>query len=190
MIQQQYSSSKRDHISHQQHSLNNNNAGAEVHSQHASRQKLPSGSSANDNSQKVLTQVSASGKQNKSYVVGPKNSMPPSAQNSLLNATLMAMINQKQGKSQTRPKSKSGTNAYQIGKKPVGRAKSACKGKAELFNSTAPIKFFSNLEETVREITTLNGANLKMSNGATAKIVNRPSSKNKHQAVKDHVYSG
>ena len=31
-----------------------------------------------------------------------------------------------------------------------------------MFNSTAPIKFFSNLEETVKEITTLNGANIKL----------------------------
>ena len=31
-----------------------------------------------------------------------------------------------------------------------------------MFNSTAPIKFFTNLEETVREITT--GANLKFNN--------------------------
>ena len=41
-------------------------------------------------------------------------------------------------------------------RKQTGRAKSACKGggsKAEMFNSTAPIKFFSNLEDTVREIT-------------------------------------
>ena len=148
-----------------------------------------------DHSQKGLTQVSSSGKQNKSFVVGPKNSLPPTAQNSLLNATLMAMINQKQGgKSQSRSKSKSGANAYQIGKKSVGRAKSACKGKVELFNSTAPIKFFSNLEETVREITTLNGAgNLKIGSGTSTKLSNRPGGKGtKHHAVKDHhaVYSG
>jgi len=32
-----------------------------------------------------------------------------------------------------------------------------------MFNSTAPIKFFSNLEETVREITSGNTTNLKLS---------------------------
>ena len=45
--------------------------------------------------------------------------------------------------------------------KASGRTKSANKGKAELFNSTAPIKFFSNLEDTVRELgSSLQGAKM------------------------------
>ena len=63
----------------------------------------------------------------------------------------------------------------------MGRAKSACKEKVELFNSTAPIKFFSNLEETVREITTLNGASLKLSSSKR-----RQSSQNRQ---KDQIYA-
>jgi len=31
------------------------------------------------------------------------------------------------------------------------RAKSACRGKSDIFNSTTPIKFFSNLEESIRD---------------------------------------
>ena len=66
------------------------------------------------------------------------------------------MMGTKPVKNPTSLKTKSGT------KRATSRAKSACKGKAELFNSTAPIKFFSNLEETVRDITSGN-TNIKLS---------------------------
>ena len=67
-------------------------------------------------------------------------------------------MGQKQAKNQSNQKSNAGPNS----KKSVGRPKSACKGKADMFNSTAPIKFFSNFEETVKDITTLNGANIRL----------------------------
>ena len=106
---------------------------------------------------------SSSGKQNKSYMIGPKSTLPPSAaQNQkLVNATIKAMITQKPA-TKTNSSSKSKTSAAV--RKSTTRAKSACKGgKAEMFNSTAPIKFFSNLEETVREITQGNtNMNLKL----------------------------
>ena len=71
------------------------------------------------------------------------------------NAKAQSYSNQKQ-------KSSSGAqhSSFNSRQKSGTRAKSACKGaagKAELFNSTAPIKqFFSNLEDTVKDLAALN----------------------------------
>ena len=73
----------------------------------------------------------------------------------------MAMMGHKHAKNQSNQKSSAGPNSS-FSKKSVGRPKSACKGKADIFNSTAPIKFFSNFEETVKDITALNGVNIKL----------------------------
>ena len=73
----------------------------------------------------------------------------------------MAMMGHKHAKNQSNQKSSAGPNSSFL-KKSVGRPKSACKGKADIFNSTAPIKFSSNLEETVKDIKTLNTANIKL----------------------------
>ena len=53
----------------------------------------------------------------------------------------MAMMGHKHAKNQSNQKSSAGPNSSFL-KKSVGRPKSACKGKADIFNSTAPIKFF------------------------------------------------
>ena len=140
----------------------------EHHSLQSSKQKL----SGIDNSIHINKETSVSRKQTGSSSKqntskAPKNSLPPTAQSSLLNTTLMAMISQKpSAASKSNQKQKALASAYTQSKKTAStamgtnRAKSANKGhKVDMFNSTAPIKFFSNLEETVREITNQNCAN-------------------------------
>ena len=64
------------------------------------------------------------------------------------------MINHKSGKASVKVANKKNGQSSLVTKKVLkvtNRAKSACRGKTELFNYTAPIKFFSNLEEGGRE---------------------------------------
>ena len=63
-------------------------------------------------------------------------------------------MNNKSGKTSVRIGGKKPVQAQLVSKKVLkvaGRAKSACRGKTELFNQTAPIKFFSNIDEKGRE---------------------------------------
>lgn len=63
-------------------------------------------------------------------------------------------MNNKTGKASVKIGGKKPVQPQLVSKKVLkvaGRAKSACRGKTELFNQTAPIKFFTNLEEGGRE---------------------------------------
>lgn len=87
----------------------------------------------------------------------PKPKQAASNQSSMLNTTLVVACAQKAGKSSLKiqTKDKNATHgSITSSQKPArsnSRAKSACRGKSDIFNSTTPIKFFSNLEESIRD---------------------------------------
>ena len=70
--------------------------------------------------------------------------------NSLLNTTLLSLQNQKGGKQPVKIGSKGAPIASKKALQVNNRAKSACKtSKNMIFNQTAPIKYFKNLEDSI-----------------------------------------
>ena len=100
------------------------------------------------------------------------------------------MINHKSGKASVKLGSKKTGQSSLVTKKVLkvtNRAKSACRGKTELFNYTAPIKFFSNLEEGGRESAGKEGGGTREATGASQKSSKQPRAAGGSSIAKDKV---